>query len=172
MIRKPFSRRSSKPERRLYEAIVAAARREVPYAVWGVADTVDGRFDMIVLHMFLVLDRLKGEETPFRQKLVDEFFADMDRSLREMGVGDISVGKKVRKMAEVFYGRLRAYDGALAKGPEAQINAFARNVFPDGPNAGAAEKLAGYAAAARENLAAQSSGQIIMGDVQFPEPMP
>jgi cytochrome b pre-mRNA-processing protein 3 len=94
----------------LYEAIVAAARHPVPYADWGVRDTVDGRFDMIALHAFLVLDRLKGSAEAFRQELVDELFRDMDRSLREMGVGDISVGKKVRKMAEVFYGRVAAYD--------------------------------------------------------------
>ena len=96
---------------------MAAARHPVAYAEWGVPDTLDGRFDMITLHTFLVLDRLKGEDRAFRQELVDEFFRDMDRSLREMGVGDLSVGKKVRKMAEVFYGRLAAYDKALA-GPD------------------------------------------------------
>ena len=170
MIRNPFSRKNSKPERRLYEAIVAAARHETPYAAWGVADTVDGRFDMIALHLFLVLDRLKGEGAPFRQKLVDEFFADMDRSLREMGVGDISVGKKVRKMAEAFYGRVKAYDEALTGEPELLIKALARNVFPDGPSNGAVEKLAGYALAARQSLASQTSAQITGGKVHFPEP--
>ena len=114
MILKRFFQSSTLPVRPLYEAIVAAARHPVAYAEWGVPDTLDGRFDMITLHMFLVLDRLKGEDRAFRQELVDEFFRDMDRSLRELGVGDLSVGKKVRKMAEVFYGRLAAYDRALA----------------------------------------------------------
>jgi cytochrome b pre-mRNA-processing protein 3 len=96
---------------------VAAARQEVFYARWAVPDTVDGRFDMIALHLFLVLERLKGEGQAvedFRQVLTDTFFQDMDRSLREMGVGDISVGKKVRKMAEAFYGRVQAYAAALS----------------------------------------------------------
>ncbi len=100
-----IDRLSRKPDASqvLYERIVAAARQEVFYAQWAVPDTVDGRFDMIALHLFLVLDRLKGEGPAveaFRQVLTDTFFQDMDRSLREMGVGDISVGKKVRKMAE------------------------------------------------------------------------
>ncbi|MBM3519635.1 MAG: ubiquinol-cytochrome C chaperone, partial [Alphaproteobacteria bacterium] len=76
-------------ERPVYEAIVAAARHPIPYREWGIPDTIDGRFDMAVLHLFLVLDRLKGEDESFRQALTDTFFGDMDRSLRESGVGDL-----------------------------------------------------------------------------------
>ena len=84
----------------------------------GVADTIDGRFEMIVLHLFLVLNRLKGEGVEdLRQNLTDEFFSDMDRSLRELGVSDVAVGKKVRKIAESYYGRVTAYDRALSGGP-------------------------------------------------------
>ena len=147
MILKRFFQRPCQPERSVYEAIVAAARHPVFYAEWGVADTLDGRFDMISLHTFLVLDRLKGAEQTFRQELVDEFFRDMDRSLREMGVGDVSVGKKVRKMAEVFYGRVAAYDAALAGQRDALEAALARNVFPDEP-AGAGAPAAGRLCAA------------------------
>mgnify|MGYP000411422531 CR=1 FL=1 len=126
MILKRLFNRPLAPERRCYEAIVAAARHPAFYARWQVADTLDGRFDMVALHTYLILDRLKGVEPEFRQALVDEFFRDMDRSLRELGVGDVSVGKKVRKMAEVFYGRITAYDAALA-GPETQlVDAVAR----------------------------------------------
>lgn len=161
-----------KAERRLYAAIVAAARRPVPYAHWGVPDTLDGRFDMISLHLFLVLDRLKGDADAFRQNLVDEFFLDMDRSLREMGVGDLSVGKKVRKMAESFYGRVTAYEKALAGANGDFRAALARNVFPDGAPGGASEALEAYAVAAREMLAGQAVEAITAGTVNFPEPVP
>ena len=171
MLDRLFKRRKT-AERRLYEAIVAAARHGVPYARWGVADTVDGRFDMIALHLFLVLERLKGENQVFRQKLVDEFFADMDRSLREMGVGDLSVGKKVRKMAEAFYGRAAAYEKALGEGAGALEIALLRNVYPDGAAIGSPAKLAGYVTAARQQLASQAVAGIIAGAVAFPEPQP
>jgi cytochrome b pre-mRNA-processing protein 3 len=137
-----------------------------------VADTLDGRFDMISLHTYLILDRLKGAEPRFRQALVDEFFRDMDRSLRELGVGDLSVGKKVRKMAEVFYGRVTAYDAALA-GTEGQlVDAVARNVFPGEQDAPGAGPLAAYLKDQRDHLAAQDAGVIAGGQVTFKEPMP
>ena len=175
MILKRLFRRSSSPERSCYEAIVAAARHPVPYADWGVADTLDGRFDMISLHTFLVLDRLKGVEPQFRQDLVDELFRDMDRSLREMGVGDLSVGKKVRKMAEVFYGRVAAYDQALA-GPAGALDAaIARNIFPDGADAAGGarpDRLTAHVLAQRAHLAAQDTAAIVGGTVHFKEPQP
>jgi cytochrome b pre-mRNA-processing protein 3 len=151
---------------------VAAARHPVFYADWSVPDTLDGRFDMISLHAFLVLDRLKGTEQAFRQALVDELFADMDRSLREMGVGDLSVGKKVRKMAEVFYGRLAAYDQALAASQGALEAAIARNVFPDQPEAAGPGLLAAHVMVQREHLASQDAAAIAGGSVHFKEPKP
>ena len=144
--------------RRLYAAIVAAARHPVPYASWGVPDSLDGRFDMISLHMFLALERLKGEAEAFSQNLVNEFFADMDRSLREIGVGDVSVGKKVRKMAEVFYGRVGAYEINLAAG-------LARNMPCEAP-----EKLLDYVLSARVELGGQTN--LTHGEIVFPEPCP
>lgn len=170
MILKRLFQRSPTPERRCYEAIVAAARHPIFYAEWGVADTLDGRFDMITLHSFLILDRLKGIEPEFRQELVDEFFRDMDRSLREMGVGDVVVGKRVRKMAEVFYGRVAAYDKAIAE-PEASLTAaISRNIFPDG-NAGIGpERLSAYMLSQRAHLAGQDSKAIAGGAVSFKEP--
>ena len=98
ILRRLFGRKAN-PIAAVYDAIVASARQPRFYADLGVPDTLDGRFDMIVLHLFLVLDRMKGEDEKFRQNLTDYFFMDMDRSLREIGVGDLSVGKKVRKMA-------------------------------------------------------------------------
>ncbi len=172
MILKRLFRRSPTPERSCYEAIVAAARHPVFYADWGVPDTLDGRFDMLALHAFLVLDRLKGMEQAFRQGLVDELFADMDRSLREMGVGDLSVGKKVRKMAEVFYGRVAAYDIALADPGGGLETAIARNVFPDGQDAPGPRLLAAHVTAQRMHLASQDAGAIAGGTVHFKEPTP
>ena len=172
MILKRLFNRSPPAERRCYEAIVAAARHPAFYRQWGVADTLDGRFDMIALHTYLVLDRLKGVEGRFRQALVDAFFRDMDRSLRELGVGDLSVGKKVRKMAEVFYGRVAAYDTALAGQGHALVSAVARNVFPEEPGASGAAPLAAYLLDQRSHLARQEATAIAGGQITFKEPMP
>src|SRR5262245_48094906 len=96
----------------LYAAAIAQARQPVFYAGLRVPDTVDGRFELVALHVFLILQRLKSEPeaTPFAQALFDTMFADMDRNLREMGVGDLSVGKKVKAMAQGLYGRIAAYE--------------------------------------------------------------
>ncbi|MGQ0486054.1 MAG: ubiquinol-cytochrome C chaperone family protein [Hyphomicrobiales bacterium] len=171
----PLSRLFRKPapaHRRLYAAIVAAARHPVPYADWRVPDSLDGRFDMIAIHAYLALDRLKGCDAGFRQALVDELFADMDRSLRELGVGDLSVGKQVRRMAEVLYGRIAAYERALPQGPGALEAALARNVFPDGAPAGSAAKLAAYVRDGRDMLATLPAGDLLDGRIAFPEPRP
>src|ERR1700761_176269 len=97
----------------LYAKAVAQARQPVFYAEREVPDTVDGRFDLLVLHVFLLLHRLgaEGKATKsLNQGLFDLMFADMDRSLREMGVSDMSVGKRVKDMARAFYGRVDAYE--------------------------------------------------------------
>lgn len=159
------------PVRTAYEAIVAAARHPRFYAEWGVPDTVDGRFDMIVLHLVMILERLKSEEAgTFAQDLTDELFSDMDRSLREMGVGDISVGKKVRRMAEVYYGRALAYGPAIAAGDNAALaEALNRNIFegssPDGTAA-----LAAYALRQNQTLRALPLPDILAGRIGFSEP--
>lgn len=170
MFLKRFFQRPTAPERSAYEAIVAAARRPGFYANWGVADSLDGRFDMIALHTFLVLDRLKGQAPEFRQALVDEFFRDMDRSLREMGVGDLVVGKRVRKMAEVFYGRVAAYDAALAGEGDALDAAVSRNIFPDGTAGSGPQRIAAYIRVSRDHLSRQPVAEIAAGTVNFMEP--
>lgn len=155
---------------RLYGAIVAQARAPAFYRDHGVADTVDGRFDMIVLHIFLVLHRLK-EEPPERrelgQNLFDLLFLDFDRALRELGVGDLKVPKKIREMGRAFYGRVAAYDAALASSePGALESAIARNVLAD-PRADAAQ-LASYMRAAVADLAALPFETLAAGDIAFP----
>ncbi len=169
MILRRLLGRKPDPGQALYEAIVAAARQPRFYADLGVPDTVDGRFDMIALHMFLILDRLNDSslETA-RQSLIDTFFRDMDRSLREMGVGDLSVGKKVRKMAEAFYGRLLAYKKAAGESEEALASALARNIYVErgGEHAPA---LAQWVLSAQTNLAAQATEAIVQAKVTFPQ---
>ena len=157
-----------KREKRLYEAIVAAARHVRFYENMGVADTIDGRFEMIVLHLFLVLNRLKGEGVEdLRQKLTDEFFADMDRSLRELGVSDVAVGKKVRKIAESYYGRVTAYDRALSTGPQILEEAISRNIYPDGASEGSTRAMTDYFRSAVKNLGAISLEKILLGELRF-----
>lgn len=153
----------------LYGAIVTAARQPVFYDKWGVPDTVDGRFDMIVLHLFLVLDRLRGENAhaAVAQAVTDTFFDDMDRSLREMGVGDLSVGKKVRKMAEAYYGRVAAYGKAIDSADGSLERALTRNVFAgrtEGPGPAA---LSAWVLAARHKLRAQGADRIAAGEIAW-----
>jgi len=168
MILKRLFKRQDKPEQRLYGAIVAAARHVQFYETMGVADTIDGRFEMIVLHLFLVLSRLKGEGVEdLRQRLTDEFFADMDRSLRELGVSDVAVGKKVRKIAESYYGRVTAYDKALLANPKILEEAISRNIYPDGAPENIVRSMANYVATAVQVLGKVPLEQILRNELKF-----
>lgn len=95
--------------------LVERARTACFYAAHGIPDTLDGRFELIALHAFLVLHRIRGEPSaqPFGQALFDAMFADMDRALRELGTGDLSVGKQVKRMATGFYGRISVYQAGI-----------------------------------------------------------
>lgn len=164
------------PPERLYGEIVAQARQPWLYTSAGVPDTVEGRFDMIVLHAFLVFARLShgGDEAKaLGQAVFDEMFKDMDRSLREMGASDVGVGPKVRRMAEVFYGRTRAYSEALQDTGEARrqalTSALARNVFAGGDAAGAVA-LADYMLAEHRALATRPLESLLAGEAGFAEP--
>jgi cytochrome b pre-mRNA-processing protein 3 len=164
------------PPERLYGEIVAQARQPWLYTTAGVPDTVDGRFDMIVLHAFLVFDRLRQEDDEaraFSQAVFDEMFKDMDRSLREMGASDVGVGPKVRRMAEVFYGRTRVYSEALQQTGEARrqalVSALARNVYAGGDEAGAGA-LADYVLAEHRALGERPLESLLSGEAGFVEP--
>ncbi len=165
ILRRLFGRKAN-PIAAVYDAIVASARQPRFYADLGVPDTLDGRFDMIVLHLFLVLDRMKGEDEKFRQNLTDYFFMDMDRSLREIGVGDLSVGKKVRKMAEALYGRINAYQNASEQGEAQWVEALERNVYGGTPSPHAVA-LTKWVAASSTKLAAQSRQNILQAKMEF-----
>ncbi len=135
----------------LYIAAVGQARQPVYYTRFGVPDTLEGRYDMIILHVWMVMRRLTqvGGE-PVAQAMVELMFADMDRNLREMGVTDLRVGKRVLNMAEAFYGRAGAYDKALAEGDAAIAAALERNVYQSGES-GAGDP-AGLTAQMRQQL--------------------
>ena len=116
----------------LYNTAVAQSRQPGFYLAGGVPDTIDGRFDMIVLHAFLIMRRLRDggpDGEALSQALFDEMFADMDRSLREMGVGDMSVGKHIKRMVKAFYGRAAAYEEGLDGNDDALERALAANLF-------------------------------------------
>jgi cytochrome b pre-mRNA-processing protein 3 len=166
----------------LYGAIVAQARSVAFYADYGVPDTVEGRFDLIVLHLVLLLNRLARPEAArglgqtflgqafLGQELFDAFCRDLDANLREMGVGDLAVPKRMQAFAEAFYGRQAAYLAALDAADERVFEkALARNIFAAGNDAGAVQ-LARYARAAVTRLDAQDDGALIRGAVVFPSP--
>lgn len=118
----------------LYRAVVEQARHPHFYSKFGVPDTPDGRFDLILLHAYVVLRRLRGIEGSAKklsQRFFDRIFEDMDHNLREMGVGDLRVGKKVKEMAQLFYGRIAAYDETVMLEDEALEQALARNLYRD-----------------------------------------
>lgn len=159
----------------VYGSVVAQAREPAFYLDVPVPDTVDGRFEMIILHVFLLIDRLRGQgdkAAELCQQLFDTLFDDMDRSLREMGVGDLSVGKKINTMAEAFYGRAGAYQDALDnEDREELVGALTRNIFPevsaeDVSRVGI-EKLADYLTANRLELARQAVDDLIVGKITF-----
>ncbi len=161
--------------RRLYGVIVAQARTPGFYADYGVPDTVEGRFDMVVLHVYLVFRRLAaaGEAARARgQEMFDLFIEDMDASMRELGVSDISVPRKMRAMAEGYYGRGRAYDAALGEAGDSKLAAaLLRNVYAGSESGKAgAQRLARYVRHAEKELAGANAGTIESGTFAFPDP--
>ena len=160
--------------RDLYAAIVAQARRPEFYATLGVPDTLDGRFDLVVLHAFLVMRRLKAagrDGRHLRQRLFDAMMADMDSSLRELGVADMGMAKRMKAMVGAFYGRVAAYDSALGLDAAALEQALRRNLYGTG-NPTAAELVAMAAYVHRQNaaLAAENAPDLLAGRVDFLPP--
>jgi cytochrome b pre-mRNA-processing protein 3 len=175
MILRRFRPRSQdRSIRDLYGAIVAQARRPAFYRGYGVPDTVPGRFDLIVLHLVLVLERFGRGDTAGRgigQQLFDVFCRDLDANLREMGVGDLAVPKRMREFGEAFYGRQAAYRAALDAADEGKLEkALRRNIFAGtGADSGAA-RLASYARAVLRQFATQEDAALLRGEVVFPKP--
>ncbi|MCP5433471.1 MAG: ubiquinol-cytochrome C chaperone family protein [Alphaproteobacteria bacterium] len=162
--------------RRLVDAVARQARRAEFYGNGAVADTLDGRFDLTALHAWIVLSALKAEPRGrTAQALTDLLFRQFDDALREMGVGDLSVARKMKGFASAFYGRLGAYDAAVAKGPAegaaAIEEALARNLYRDAPVAPAIlAAMAAYVAAARAGLEREGLDALLAGTASFPPP--
>ena len=155
---------------RLHDDIVAAARRPAFYVDYGVADTFEGRFELMTALSGLVLRRLNAAEDPgpaVAQDLVDAIFRRLDPGLRELGVGDLAVPKRMKKLAQAFTGRCAAYDAGLREGPESLGAALVRNVYG---GRGPAERLARYAATVADGLAGVSLDDLLTRPLPFPDP--
>jgi cytochrome b pre-mRNA-processing protein 3 len=155
---------------KIYGAIVTQARRPAFYAGLGVPDTPSGRYEMVVVHLFLVLERLRsapGAGADLPRLLVEAFIADMDDSLREMGTGDLTVPKKVRRAATGLYERSMAYKAALEAGDADALAAVLREHAYAGADAQLAPSLASYVQAAAAALAAMDAGQVAAGSFEF-----
>jgi cytochrome b pre-mRNA-processing protein 3 len=168
-------RRANRHERAgfaLYGAAVAAAREHYLYESLGVPDTLDGRFDLVSVYAFLLIHRLRGLDEPgpaLAQAVFDAMFSDMDMNLRELGVGDLSVGKRVRAMWEAFHGRANAYSAAMQAADSVTLQAaLARNVWRGAPPpGGASEALARLMLAQAAYLDRQAPTALALGEARF-----
>lgn len=167
-----FFRKRTAPEPvfAVYNAIVAQSRQPVLYAQWAVPDTVTGRFDMISLHMALLFRHLRsraGAEHDFAQAVFDLFFKDMDRSLRELGVTDIGVPKKIEKMGTLFFGLLAAINEAMDSNDADTLAAVLnRNIYSGEPSEHA-PALARYVFDQYDALARQPAEEILAGRIEM-----
>jgi len=154
----------------LYKAAVAQARLPAFYRAIEVPDTVDGRFDLLVLHVFLIMRRL-GDDMATKQGLFDLMFGDMDQNLREMGVGDMGMGRRMKAMIGAFYGRAQAYENALTVGGDSLDQALARNVYGKAsPTPQSINDLADYVRRAVAGMEEQVLEDLRAGRVIFPAP--
>lgn len=167
------------PARGLYEAVVLQARQPAFYSDCGVPDSVDGRFELLLLHCGLVMRRLRAEgpaAAALAQSLFDLLIFDLDQSLRVSGVGDLRVGPKLKAMGQAFYGRLQAYDQGLDAADEAALEAaLRRNLYGTvtAPPAAAVRAVAAYLRRECLALQAQAGAELAAGRIRFgPAPQP
>ncbi len=156
---------------RLHSDIVAAVRLPAFYTDYGVSDTFGGRFELLALHAGLVLRRLNAAEPPgpaVAQDLIDTIFGHLDADLREAGVGDITVPKRMKKLAEAFLGRSSAYDQALRQDPGSLAAVLARNVFA---GQGDGTRLAVYVSMASRSLESAPLASLLNQSLPFPDPL-
>jgi cytochrome b pre-mRNA-processing protein 3 len=163
----------AKAVRSLYDALIAQARQPVFFADYGVRDSIDGRFDMVALHAWLVLDRLgTAGLMPLADRLRDTIFIGFDEALRDLGAGDMGMGRKIKTMREALNGRLKAYD--MAEGESALAAAIVRNVFRgNAQRQTEALIIARYALASRVRLAGcdPRSGKLEFAEVPEASPI-
>jgi cytochrome b pre-mRNA-processing protein 3 len=157
--------------RALYGRAVEQARAPGLYADLGAPDTVEGRFELYSLHVVLLLDRLRGHgeaATDVSQALFDTYVKGLDNALREMGVGDLAVGRKMRKLGEAFYGRGKSYEAAFAALPDtAQLEALLARTVYEGADPAPLPRMAAYVLGQRAALAAQDLAQLLTGEVAW-----
>lgn len=157
-----------------YSRVVEQARQPAFFVECRVPDTLDGRFELICLHAFLYLHRLKRERplaAPLAQRFFDTMFADFDRSLREMGTGDLSVGREVKRMAGAFYGRIAAYENGLEADDAALAPALVRNLYGTAPpDAAPLQAMAEYVRRAAASLDRQAAAALLAGAIGFGKP--
>lgn len=159
----------------VYGEILKAMRREAFFRDCDVPDSLDGRFDVLCIHAFLAMRRLKAigseESAALAQAVFDTMFQDLDAALRQIGVSDVRIGKEVKKMAKAFLGRVQAYDAALAAGGgEALDAALGRNVYRgEADKAVAVARLRQYMVCADAALAEQADEAVLAGALAFPE---
>lgn len=176
MVRNFFSRRKNNAAvvDALYGRIVSQARRPAYYGAYGAADSVLGRFEVLALQMFLVLRRMRSGGAglaAMAQDLTDRFFQDLDHSIRELGVGDRGVPRRMKTLAAMFYGRTRAYGEALdAQAPAALAEALRRNYYSQGGDSSRAAALSGHVIACARRLDRQQDGALLHADLHFADP--
>jgi cytochrome b pre-mRNA-processing protein 3 len=160
--------------RALYASAAAQARNPELYRHMGIADTVEGRFEAFTLHVALLVLRLKGQgeaAAEASQDLFETYVQSLDDALRELGVGDVVVPKRMRKLGEAFYGRTRAYEQALAERPDTkQLSALVERTLLEGVGRGRPEELATYVGEAADLLARTSLDELLAGRAAWPEP--
>lgn len=164
--------------RALYDRVVSQARQPGLYGDLAVPDTVEGRFEAYSLHVVLLLHRLRTGDAEGRadarevsQALFDTYVKALDHALREMGVGDLSVGKKMRRLGEAFYGRCKSYEAAFAALPdEGPLTALLGRTAYAGVEAPPVAGLAAYVLAQRASLAAQPLAALVGGEVAWRTP--
>jgi len=160
--------------RALYARAVEQSREPALYSTLGAPDTVEGRFEIYSLHVVLLLDRLRGcgeVAAEVSQALFDTYLTGLDNALREMGVGDLSVGRKMRKLGEAFYGRGKSYETAFLALPDrAPLEALiARTVYAD-LDPEPASRLVAYVLEQRDALARQPPERLLAGEVDWKAP--
>lgn len=159
----------------LYLSVVAAAREPVLYSDWGVPDTPLGRYESVGLHMILFLYRMRNAGAiaqELSRDVLDEFFKDVDHSIRELGVSDPGVPKRMKKLARMFYGRMENYWKALDEHDAGALgDAVARNVAPNAPDSVARGAIADYMIRTVRVLADIPDGELLAGSVRFPAPL-
>lgn len=176
MILSLFSRKAKANEAitiAIYETIVAAARQPYFYSDIEVPDSPLGRYEMLSLHIFLFIRRIKGRSDALKsigQEVTDEFFRDVDHSLRELGIGDSGVPKRMKKLARMFYGRVESYDKALENNDQTELaTALARNIRPDNTDWTGGVALANYVEQVVLLLETQPDDVLASGTVIFPD---